>query len=204
MSQHQFQLQPFVPIDDCNPSQSVQTSSPLFTGLVSRQASVLHLQYKLEGDLAALVIPAPAQPIQRLDGLWETTCFECFLGVPGDRRYWEFNFSPSGHWNCYAFSDYRQRASGEAGMTQDCSQGHEPLPMHWLRSGDCLGLLITLDLTDLGLALSPLELSVSAVLEWQQEQMDYWAIQHCSQQADFHLRESFRLQLPVSEFLDAI
>src|SRR4051812_47799940 len=44
----------------------------------------------------------------RADELWKTTCFEAFWAVPGQRGYWEVNFSPSKRaWNVYFFDDYR-------------------------------------------------------------------------------------------------
>lgn len=204
MNQHQFQLQPFQVSGKEPDSTRDLRPLPQLTGLISRQASVLHLQYKLEANLAQLVVPAPVHPAQRRDQLWETTCFELFLGIPGDPCYWELNFSPSGHWNCYAFADYRQRLPVDDANSSDCPLNTESLPMHWLRSADSLGLLLTLDLTPLGLALAPLELSVTAVLEWESGEIEYWAIQHCGNQADFHLRESFSLQLCAPEVLKAI
>ena len=51
--------------------------------------------------------PSPVNP-QRLDGLWNTTCFEAFYATPGiyARRtaYTELNLSPSGNFNAYAFT----------------------------------------------------------------------------------------------------
>ncbi len=68
----------------------------------------LHLSYELSGDLTQIRIPAPQPPIAT-DGLWEHTCFEVFVAVEGEEGYHEFNFSPSGQWAAYAFSDYRVR-----------------------------------------------------------------------------------------------
>ena len=70
----------------------------------------LHLSYELTGDLAQIRIPAP-QPPAAVDGLWEHTCFEVFVAVEGKASYHEFNFSPSGQWAAYAFSDYRVRSA---------------------------------------------------------------------------------------------
>ena len=35
--------------------------------------------------------------------LWKKTCFECFFGMSEGTTYYEFNGSPSGHWNLFRF-----------------------------------------------------------------------------------------------------
>ncbi|MEY3786902.1 MAG: hypothetical protein RLZ75_1109, partial [Pseudomonadota bacterium] len=66
----------------------------------------LRLSYKLTGDLTQIRVPK-AQNSNAVDGLWQHTCFELFIAVEGEANYHEFNFSPSGQWAAYAFSDYR-------------------------------------------------------------------------------------------------
>lgn len=68
----------------------------------------LVFSYRLQGDMARLRIPAGVAG--RGDRLWEQTCFEAFIAPRGATAYVEFNFSPSGQWAAYAFSDYRQPA----------------------------------------------------------------------------------------------
>ena len=72
-------------------------------------------RYCLRGDIARLRVPAQQDPA-RVDNLWEHTCFEAFIGRNGDTAYREFNFSPTGQWAAYDFSDYRQRRPGEVTM----------------------------------------------------------------------------------------
>lgn len=83
--------------------------------------------------------------IHRADGLWQSTCFELFLGSPAETGYIEFNFSPSGAWNCYEFSDYRQgmqvcerfslvgftadRASSQLDVTLTCKETPKQLTL---------------------------------------------------------------------------
>jgi len=55
---------------------------------------VLTLAYELTGEVGRLRIPPPAQPAA-VDGLWQRTCFEAFVGL-ADGGYLEFNLSPSG------------------------------------------------------------------------------------------------------------
>ena len=61
--------------------------------------------FRLLGDIARLVVPAPAAPVGS-DNLWRTTCFELFVSGEGN-SYREYNFSPSGQWAAYQFDDYR-------------------------------------------------------------------------------------------------
>ncbi|MBU4234656.1 MAG: hypothetical protein KKF43_19265, partial [Proteobacteria bacterium] len=73
MNGQDFSLKPFSPI-----------SPPLnfkITGHIARRSHQLAIRYDLRGDLAELMIPAPAAVPARRQGLWEETCFEFFLGV---------------------------------------------------------------------------------------------------------------------------
>ncbi len=40
--------------------------------------------------------------------LWRQTCMELFIAEQDSRSYLEINLAPSGAWNCYEFSDYRE------------------------------------------------------------------------------------------------
>lgn len=76
-------------------------------GWVGRQGEALRIRYRLRGPLEQLVLGEPSADPQRRDGLWQSTCFEAFLGVVGERQYWELNLSCSGDWNLYRFEGYR-------------------------------------------------------------------------------------------------
>src|SRR5688500_5615681 len=67
----------------------------------------LELGYRLRGELAALRLPEPREPV-RTDGLWRHCCFEAFVAPAGTGEYLEFNFSPSGAWAAYQFTAYRE------------------------------------------------------------------------------------------------
>ena len=67
----------------------------------------LRIAYRLWGDMVRLRIPTTLSS-DRTDMLWEHTCFEAFIAAEGETAYREFNFSPSGQWAAYAFSDDRQ------------------------------------------------------------------------------------------------
>ena len=93
----------------CHPDSVCIAAELLCVGLEWLPEGHLKLRYELTGDLTQLRIPAPQSPGEA-DGLWEHTCFEAFIAVEGEAGYHEFNFSPSGQWAAYAFSDYRVRS----------------------------------------------------------------------------------------------
>lgn len=45
--------------------------------------------------------------IQRVDYLWLSDCFECFLANKKSAEYIEINFAPDGRYNIYRFDGYR-------------------------------------------------------------------------------------------------
>lgn len=151
------------------------------------------LRFRLKGALQQLVLPSPSSEPQRRDGLWQSSCFEAFLGIAGHTPYWEINLCPSGHWNVYALSAYRHDLTWEPSVLQ------LPLAQRRLQqlgAGDRLELDAALSLPSLAKALeadptAALEVSMTAVLEHRQQGCSYWAWKHCGTEADFHRRDSF-------------
>jgi hypothetical protein len=148
---------------------------------VDRVGSCLKLRYCMTGDLAAVLIPE-GKVGERCDRLWEHTCFEFFFGVPGDLGYWEVNLSPSGDWNCYRLTGYRE------GLVAEEKVGVVPFSV--VRAQEALLLEVTFETAD-----GPVELSVTAVVEGVDGRVGYWAVAHCGQEADFHRRDSFVVKL---------
>ena len=158
------------------------------------------LEFRLDGDLGGLLIPQRVAP-ERSDGLWQHTCFEAFVAGSSERSYLEFNFSPSGKWAAYAFSDYRQRDSaldptGTPKIRVD-------------RDRDSLGLAAFISIDDLATKMrqSALNLGLSAVIEHIESgegRLNYWALRHPSAhpaaKPDFHQRDTFVLTLPPRTF----
>ena len=134
----------------------------------------LHLQYILRGNLAHIRIPALQAPAAT-DGLWQHTCFEAFIGVQGDSRYHEFNFSPSRQWAAYAFSGYRERLAwtGHVSSLPDFqaiipTAAFPPNPQE-----------------------KPLQLALTAVIETITGEKSYWSLYHPTEHPDFHHRDGF-------------
>ena len=145
--------------------------------------SIMTIQFRVIGAIDRLKIPLVSDMPQRLTGLWETTCFECFFGAVGQEQYWEINLSPSGDWNVFQLDGYREPLRAE--------QAIETLPFWVKRDGDRITIEMTLDIQKLGLCRDTIELSVTSVLQETTGDISYWAFAHTGVEPDFHLRNSF-------------
>ena len=163
---------------------------------IARQS--LHLKYIYEAipDHFPELILTPSRDHQtspepqRLDHLWEHTCFEAFLSSKKSDEYWELNISPFGDWNLYHFKGYRKALGREARIP---SLSH--FKSDFLQTQTVRSLEVTIDLKSLPLT-SELSLGLTAVLEFQYPVgKTYWALKHAGQKPDFHLQESFVLKL---------
>jgi len=119
---------------------------------------------------------------QRLDGLWEHTCFEAFFAQPNQDRYWELNVSPTGDWNLYRFESYRTDGVHE--------QTPKPL-IHWQSSTRDCRCTIVLSLDPWWTPVQLPELAISMVLEDSDNNLSYWALSHHGNEPDFHDRRAF-------------
>ncbi len=144
---------------------------------------VIECRYDLSGTLDQCVMPSHSRT-QRADELWRHTCFEAFVGRPGELGYHEFNWSPSGAYAAYAFSDYRVRAEDiDAGVpliTSEVSESQATVIVR-LRSGTWPA--------------GPLELGLSAVIEAVGGGLHYFAVHHPLKRPDFHDRRGFLLRI---------
>lgn len=150
----------------------------------------VRFRFQLEGEVNALRIPA-AQPFAGFaDGLWQHTCFEAFVSTAAGSAYREFNFSPSGEWAAYAFTNYRQR---------DTSWQPAATPsIHVRRNDEIFELEATIPASLLAIpsgAPTMLHIGLSAVIETNGGTLSYWALAHAGERPDFHLHTAFRLLL---------
>ena len=145
----------------------------------------LRLEYQLRGT--DILIPARQTPGQA-DGLWQHTCCEAFVAAGEAPEYREFNFSPSGQWAAYRFTEYRERDM------QFCAA--DVPRIDFAASADAFRLTASLPATLLPSA-NELQISLTCVVEGVDQGKTYWALAHCSPQPDFHLRPSFTLTLKV-------
>ena len=176
-----FKLVPFEPL----PPSLALTLGGTCQRTVTRSAHSLKLHYLLEGNLDAVVIPEPSSAPSRSDGLWQSTCLECFFAKPGESAYWEMNLSPSGDWNVYQLQDYREGLFADPSVTAISHQLD--------RSATGLALSATIPLP-LGLdEACQLDLAICAVIALRDGSTTYWALRHTGTVADFHRRDSFAL-----------
>jgi hypothetical protein len=161
---------------------------------VNRDRHILSIEYQLHGDLNTLIIPAQTTTPTRKSLLWENTCFEFFVGVPGSPDYWEFNLSPAGDWNIFHLDNYRQ------GLREELA--FRSLGFDVSMEQNLLLLKLLVNLEGIIPAQQDLEISVATVIESQLGEISYWAITHSGDTADFHLRDSFTLKISASIFGD--
>jgi hypothetical protein len=149
----------------------------------------LELHYYLNYSDGDLMLPTSAEsgPL-RCDGLWEHTCFEAFVGKTDERGYWEINLSPSGDWNFYKLSGYRDNLQADTTV--------EKLAVTLQKNESGLELSCTVPLGELIELDTALEVSLTAVLEHPTRGCSFWAWKHSGKDADFHLRDSFTTLTP--------
>lgn len=174
-----FSLHPF-PSTDSLPDLQI-------TGNIVRNGNQLHLDYELSGDLKQVVIAALSNTPTRKHELWAETCFEFFLGIKNSDRYWEFNLSPAGHWNVYRFDGYRQGMQEETAFTI--------LPFSVEAQADYLAIALGVDLDKIVSADLTLDVAVTSVIKHRDDSITYWALTHQGTEADFHLRDSFVIEI---------
>ena len=173
-----FTLQPF-PGDSLLPEIEIG-------GKIDRSGGRLVIDYQLIGELTQVKIAHPALPTRKFH-LWEATCFEFFVGIPGDRNYWEFNLSPSGDWNVFHLNDYRQGLRDELEFTS--------LPFKVDQQANSLSLALEFDLGKIISIDQKIEVSITTVIKADRGEMSYWALNHAGSEADFHQRDSFIIQI---------
>ncbi|MCC5605236.1 DOMON-like domain-containing protein [Nostoc sp. CHAB 5834] len=186
MNDQTFSLQPF-PSTKSLPNLKI-------AGNISRNGNKLAIRYMLEGDLKKIALAKPTGGIappsntpSRKHELWEDTCFEFFLGIKDSAQYWEFNLSPAGHWNVYRFDGYRQ------GMQEETA--FEKLPFNIQNQADGLTLVLDVDLHKIISAKQAIEVGITTVIKERNGDVTYWALTHQDAEADFHLRDSFIVEL---------
>lgn len=179
MSEQSFSLIPF-------PASNVPHIS--LTGRIALQNRSLVLRYILTGEIGEVLLPSRSVTPERKDELWKMTCFEFFLGCKDLPEYWEFNLSPSGDWNVYYMSAYRRIDFKEERSIQQ-------LPFSFLKENDAYVLDVSVDLGWVLRTDEPLQIGITAIIQTQSGAETYWALVHPAPEPDFHLRDSFILEL---------
>jgi hypothetical protein len=167
----------------CHPSQTCQSVSGIYVAAEFSKNGDLHLRYRING---APLLPSAQSPAAA-DNLWQHTCCEAFVASAGEACYREFNLSPSSQWAAYRFTTYRQRdINFQPPVAPQIS-------LTCLADGFELEAQIARELLPSG---EFLEIGLTTVIESADGSKTYWALAHCAEQPDFHLRSSFTLRLP--------
>jgi hypothetical protein len=155
---------------------------------VRRSGTVLDVQYRIEGEMDRVRIPARRSP-RIAEQLWQHTCCELFLRVQAAEPYHEFNFSPSGEWAAYAFGRYRQ-----GGLLKDAEldpQVHASATAETLE----LGATVRLERLSGSHADVRLALAIATVIETCDGSRSHWAVAHLADKPDFHHPGAFALTI---------
>ena len=166
-----------LPFDD-------QTQLPVQVSVTGslNTSNELQINYQVTGDVDTIEFASPHPTGQRTDNLWQRTCFEVFVKIADDTRYWEYNFSPSLNWAVYGFTDYRANNFDEVSITS--------IPITVSAESDQFELNAQTQLPE-PLIEQNLQIGLSTVLKDKQGALYYYALQHNKNQADFHDATSF-------------
>lgn len=168
---------------------------PDFAPILVREVNVritpdgdwLRLRWRIEGAYKLIVPPFAGKG--RADGLWQTTCFELFLQVPGEAGYTELNLSPSERWNAYDFTGYRE------GMVER-PLPHEPTCT--MRKGEALAIFDAA-VPASALPPAPWQFNMTAVIGEEGGIKSFWALAHPAGKPDFHDAGCFLGELAAAE-----
>ena len=174
----------------CHPLTPASAVDEMIVEWSLSDSGTIWLRYHVDGTVSEVKLPDHADPAQRMDGLWQHSCFELFLKKPGSERYCEFNFSPSGNWAAYSFSDYRE------GMEQLAMEKAPEIEMDF--SDTHIGLEATVQLPDSWQG-SAVDAGLSAVIETHNAERSLWALAHPAGKPDFHHQDCFTLNIEAAE-----
>jgi hypothetical protein len=178
---------------DCHPAAPTASVDAITAQVALQGRDWLLVRFRLEGKPEELRVPEPVEPA-RTDELWKHTCFEVFLKPSLSKRYYEFNFSPSGLWAAYLFEDYRR------GMQPVAAIARPPIRATPRETG--LDVEVQIGLRGLiGVGGSQtLKLGIAAVIEETNDFLSYWALAHLTSKPDFHHPDSFACAISQAEF----
>ncbi len=139
----------------------------------------IRIEFKIIGNLQALMIESVSQnPVFR-DEIWKSTCFELFVLGADDRSYSEFNFAPNGDWAAYHFDDYREGMKNLTIMRPN---------VELITNEGALSVVI--ELATETIPINNNGIGICSILETQ-DGKSYWALKHCKDKPDFHQKHCF-------------
>lgn len=155
-----------------------------------RQAATLIIKFEVSDPRHEIDWPEK-QKLERCDYLWESTCFEAFIGTMNQTEYFELNLSPSLAWNLYRFTDYR--------TPKDMPPIRVLEPALIKLEVQDQTITVEIDLNALKLANQEITLGLTAVIKTA-DSLEYLAVHHPKSQADFHDSMGWTIRLlPVAQ-----
>ena len=136
----------------------------------------LEATWIITGEIKEIIIPKRTISKERLDNLWQDTCFELFLKAQQQENYFEYNFSPDKNWNCYQFKNYR------SGM--EFYKTIEP-EIDFQVTNKSLILSAQIEIPPELKIEQNLAIAITAVLNTPKG-LSYWALKHLKEKPDFH------------------
>ena len=147
--------------------------------------------------------PAPPNKISsktesdRHHKLWHHTCFELFLGMPGEPGYIELNIASNGNWQCYQFDEVREGMQVSEMLNLESSE--------FTLNGSIANFDFTLAHSFPIDAATQIKTGISVVIETQSadnpssKELHYYALAHLGPHPDFHRRDAHIIQLTADQ-----
>ncbi len=152
---------------------------------VERCQNKLNVSFELTDPHNEVFWPL-ANEMSRQDFLWDSTCFEVFIGSPNQHEYFELNLSPSSAWNLYCFTDYRTPNVMPPVAVLEPALIRFDVHLHRMSA--------EIDLNALKISHQEIKLGLAAVIKTAGASQ-YFALQHSALQADFHDKRDWIIRL---------
>jgi hypothetical protein len=150
-----------------------QNSNIKIISTLEENKNLLHLTFKLSGDLENYKLPK-TKKAERKDELWRESCFELFLATEEEEVYYEFNFSPTLAWNVYRLEHYRAEPKAIDEV--------ELVKFEVKRTQETLFIEIILDVQTLKFN----SYNLATILLNKQDKREFWSLKAKGNTPDFH------------------
>ncbi|WP_288416467.1 DOMON-like domain-containing protein [uncultured Acinetobacter sp.] len=151
-------------------------------GAIEQQhPSVLNIGFWVRDPNQLIEWPKRVSAHPRQDYLWNSTCFEVFIGIKHQDAYREVNLSPSQAWQVYEFEEYRYPEQ----MPPVAAHDIELIKLERTHYGLNTSLDLGKFMRQHQVKWTDLYVGLSAVLNTSQG-TQFYAMQHSTPQPDFH------------------
>lgn len=117
--------------------------------------------------------------------LWKQTCFEVFLRLKNQKRYFEINLSTTKAWNIYEFQNYRDPQPPVE------YKNVKKVEINLLENELTANILLS------HIDLSQIEVALCAVLLLKDGRTTYWSTVHADVKPNFHHADSFTIERKI-------